>query len=786
MFFFYFPNRRKRGEKNEDTVQNLIVRKLTLERVNQLKDLIEKERQECEELKQKVDQLSDEKIDDELLDELNEQMLKEQDQQAEGHESHQRWLKEREDKYAAMMVGKQKGLASSVRAKQDLHNAAAQLPIATSIAAASVSTVSSTPLSVSPSVATSVKTAATTTFTIAAPAAVTVTTDSTKITTDVNTAHVSMETKPSAESSSTFDTSKLTEIATNAKNESGVVIATEPAKTTEVSVAVSKDEQPEDSPTVSATVSDPKSPSVISSLLRSPNHKSPTAVLADATTHEQSASETVFSAVEMVANNETTDPSTAAEETTSVGLPTKESNKKSNVEEEDVSVEQHRLPSPMEQDVVAEEPVETEQTPTEKPMEVVEESVSNVRNMEEDSSDTQPFIVQTDKDSKKNEKDQLLEKADTKCFETKSPEEIPVNESRSESSKRKRISSVISGPGPTRRSGRFKPVRTAAEENKSSESPSVTSGLSAQTTSTTAATDGHLSDSGSAVVSGASQSASQDGSILISGSKVTDLNENANMSGTPSASAIASALLEGNRKGTSTHSDETNDSITSDSETLGRGPGTGGGGGPPSRALSISESIPNSPASAISDDPEVIKEYKAWKKSILLLWRQAATHKYSSLFTQPVTDDDAKGYSEVVYRPIDLTMIRKRIESGQIRSTAEFQHDMMLLFQNAIMYNNVKHEVHQMAVEMQKEILDSIDDFVETQSTVTTSSSVPTLFNMAVLVTPPTSTYSSSTAAATTVSGTPTTTIGSTVGGESRSRVCLGFLICPFFLEFIY
>ncbi|RWS21871.1 bromodomain-containing protein 8-like isoform X3, partial [Leptotrombidium deliense] len=136
-----------------------------------------------------------------------------------------------------------------------------------------------------------------------------------------------------------------------------------------------------------------------------------------------------------------------------------------------------------------------------------------------------------------------------------------------------------------------------------------------------------------------------------------------------------------------------------------------------SKAPSITESTPNSPASSTmhSEDAENLREYKQWKKSIMLLWRQAATHKYASLFLHPVTDDEAKGYSTVVYRPQDLTTIRKKIENSTLRTTAEFQRDIMLMFQNAIMYNSADHEVHQMAVEMQKEILEGIEDFIETQ-----------------------------------------------------------------------
>lgn len=59
---------------------------------------------------------------------------------------------------------------------------------------------------------------------------------------------------------------------------------------------------------------------------------------------------------------------------------------------------------------------------------------------------------------------------------------------------------------------------------------------------------------------------------------------------------------------------------------------------------------PNSPASSILNidhtDPEKAKEqkeYKIWKKAIWVLYRQATTHKYSSLFMSPVTDEDATG-----------------------------------------------------------------------------------------------------------------------------------------------
>jgi len=131
----------------------------------------------------------------------------------------------------------------------------------------------------------------------------------------------------------------------------------------------------------------------------------------------------------------------------------------------------------------------------------------------------------------------------------------------------------------------------------------------------------------------------------------------------------------------------------------------------------LNESLPNSPASSTlqTEDNENTREYKTWKKAIMIVWKGASTHKNASLFLQPVTESEAEGYTDIVHRPMDLTSIKKRIENGTIRTTIEFQRDIMLMFQNAIMFNNANHDVHRMAVEMQKETLASIEDFIETQ-----------------------------------------------------------------------
>jgi bromodomain-containing protein 8 len=136
----------------------------------------------------------------------------------------------------------------------------------------------------------------------------------------------------------------------------------------------------------------------------------------------------------------------------------------------------------------------------------------------------------------------------------------------------------------------------------------------------------------------------------------------------------------------------------------------------------LSESFPNSPASlSICSDTEEEKSFKQWKKSIMLVWRAAATHKYANVFLHPVTDEIAPGYRSVVLRPMDLSTIKKNVETGIIRSTVDFQHDMMLMFTNAIMYNSSDHNVFKMTKEMYDDVMQHIEQYVNTQMMIQTS-----------------------------------------------------------------
>lgn len=129
------------------------------------------------------------------------------------------------------------------------------------------------------------------------------------------------------------------------------------------------------------------------------------------------------------------------------------------------------------------------------------------------------------------------------------------------------------------------------------------------------------------------------------------------------------------------------------------------------------DSVPNSPASSIAYNDDD-RDYRNWKKSVMLIYGRLATHKYASLFLKPITDDQAPGYHSIIYRPMDLQTIRKNIENGVIRTTVEFQRDVLLMFNNAVMYNKTNGHVYNMARQMQMESIQQIQLYMQAQNQI--------------------------------------------------------------------
>ena len=60
-------------------------------------------------------------------------------------------------------------------------------------------------------------------------------------------------------------------------------------------------------------------------------------------------------------------------------------------------------------------------------------------------------------------------------------------------------------------------------------------------------------------------------------------------------------------------------------------------------------------------------------------------HKF--LFLNPVTDDIAPNYTSVIQKPICIRDIEDKAMNDEYRSFEEYRDDVLLMFQNCIIYN---------------------------------------------------------------------------------------------------
>lgn len=57
---------------------------------------------------------------------------------------------------------------------------------------------------------------------------------------------------------------------------------------------------------------------------------------------------------------------------------------------------------------------------------------------------------------------------------------------------------------------------------------------------------------------------------------------------------------------------------------------------------------------------------------------------------------------------MDLHTIKRKIDNRQITTVVEFQRDVLLMLNNAKMFNQVNSQVYNMAVEVEKDTLDHL------------------------------------------------------------------------------
>ena len=74
-----------------------------------------------------------------------------------------------------------------------------------------------------------------------------------------------------------------------------------------------------------------------------------------------------------------------------------------------------------------------------------------------------------------------------------------------------------------------------------------------------------------------------------------------------------------------------------------------------------------------------------------------AKHKWAYPFKRPVTDKEAPDYRDVITNPMDLTTLRKKVETGAVDDVDKLTSDLSLIFENAMTYNGKGSELWNMA-----------------------------------------------------------------------------------------
>lgn len=123
----------------------------------------------------------------------------------------------------------------------------------------------------------------------------------------------------------------------------------------------------------------------------------------------------------------------------------------------------------------------------------------------------------------------------------------------------------------------------------------------------------------------------------------------------------------------------------------------------------VNDSHPNSPAPSSSDD----KETKALKKFMFLLCTKLEKSKYSGIFMKSTPDgslEDLVRWKSVCLKPLDLPTLRKNVESGQIKATAQFFRDIYVMCYNMIFFHRESNKsskgIHAQAVKFLEEVRD--------------------------------------------------------------------------------
>ncbi|EGV63161.1 Bromodomain-containing protein [Yamadazyma tenuis ATCC 10573] len=94
------------------------------------------------------------------------------------------------------------------------------------------------------------------------------------------------------------------------------------------------------------------------------------------------------------------------------------------------------------------------------------------------------------------------------------------------------------------------------------------------------------------------------------------------------------------------------------------------------------------------------------------------SHRFSSLFLQPVSKREVPDYYEIIHEPKDLKSIMKAVKGKSdesYNSLQQLERDVMLMFANCIMFNHSDKDLVNLARTMRDDAVNTFKLFKEAE-----------------------------------------------------------------------
>ncbi|KAJ3215616.1 hypothetical protein HDU67_000214 [Dinochytrium kinnereticum] len=88
---------------------------------------------------------------------------------------------------------------------------------------------------------------------------------------------------------------------------------------------------------------------------------------------------------------------------------------------------------------------------------------------------------------------------------------------------------------------------------------------------------------------------------------------------------------------------------------------------------------------------------RGFRRTCNLLWGKLTDHRYGNVFLRALRDDKGSKCQDLIKKPMNLTIIKNRVRDEETTTFNELHRDILLMFANAIMFNNEDSDIHQMA-----------------------------------------------------------------------------------------